>query len=588
MALLAPKAQHAARNSAHPWDTAVHRAIASALFAGALCLFLACCVNTGNTDDDWTISFYLSGRIDGQGLSLFVNAIVSQIVLALNRMLPSLNWFFALEHFISFLALSSISYAVLTWWRRGAGFAVLALVTAYAMPNCIASSNYTVVAALATAAGGMILVGHMRDRTAGVPTALIGIVLVLSGLGLRFQMFALGMPFLFIAVLQTLVTRDASTSIRDRAKRLAPIGIAVALSVLMIVVDQVAWQQTGWKEWRAYNEQRTAISDYPMPDYSEIHDQLDALGISENDYFMLTSWASADVDTLTTSTLRKVAELAPRPDLSLSGLVDSLGHYAKQCLGHLTLFGPLAIAAMMLLAASRGARAAICVEFAVALAVCVYFFALGRLPDRVEEPTWLYACLASLSCLAPHGDGKLAPRAGAHAHHLARASLAAGCVMLAASVGYVAYRELPFLSVQGFAASFSQDDVSAPGVISSYVENHPDNTYVTDTGTYTRFELEYGYRYLPQPSTATRLLPLGGWGSGSPFRKAQSELVGATNPFEALLTGTSTYLISTPGMAERVLLFLQEHYDGTVTMNQVDTVMPDGTDTPVWDFSLSD
>lgn len=565
-------------------ESPYRRAIICSVFAGAICLFLACCINTGNTDDDWTLSLYLSGRIVGQGLSLHVNALFSQIIFFLNTWIPSISWFFAAEHFTAFLALAAFTYSVLTWWRCGSGCAVLALVIVYIMPSCIAASNYTVVAFLATAAGGALLIRRMQDHSSGAPTAIVGVVLVLLGLALRLQMFALGAPFLFVAFIQALLARNDKSAGGFDIKKLAPIIVSLALCLFMLVYDHIVWQQDGWKDWREYNEPRTAISDYPMPSYAEASNQLAELGISENDYFMLINWASADVDTLDTETISDVAELKIEPDLTPLGIAESLLQYIRSIAERPIFFGLIFIAAIMLAAESKRSRATVCLEFCIALVVCLYFLAAGRLPDRVEEPAWLYACMAALTCVVPQGTEK----------HLRvsrtpqRVLLTLGGIMLFAGTGYMIHQNLPFLSISGYATSLSQADIPASGVISSYVETHPDCAYVTDTSTYTRFELEYGYRYLPRTDTATRLLPLGGWGSGSPFRRAQSELLEATNPFEALLTSNKTYLITTPGMADRVLAFLREHYDSGATMTQIDTVIPDGTDTPVWDFEPSD
>lgn len=560
------------------------RATASILLAGALCLFLACCIYTGNSDDDWTISFYLSGRIDGQGLSLHVNALLSQLVYGLNSVLSNLNWFFVIEHLVAFGALASLVYGVLTWWKSASGVAVLALVTALVMPNCISSSNYTYVAFFAAAVGGAILIQRLRDSSVGLPAMIVGGLLLISGLALRLQMFAMGLPFLALAVLWVLWTQRGQLRVSVLPKVLLPLGTVALVCCGMLLYDHVIWQQDGWCQWREYNEPRTAISDYPMPGYSESKDSLEEVGVSENDYFMLLNWASADVDSLDTATISQVAELQIKPDLSPSAIAASLVDYVRQSLDHLSLFGPLLVTFAILLIESRRSRPLVLLEFCAALVVCLYFFAAGRLPDRVEEPAWLYACIVCLAASLPREP------AGKRLVRDWRYLIVCGVsgAMLVGGLVYTVYRHVPYFSADGLRVALTQAEIEAPGPISSYVEEHPDSAFVADTGTYTRFEKEYGYRYLPQAYTATRMLPLGGWGSGSPFRRRQSELLGATNPFEALVSDDATYLIATPDMAERVLIFLREHYDPQVTMAQVDTVLPDGQDTPVWDFTPSD
>ena len=255
-----------------------HRVIVSAVFAALICLFLACCVHVGNTDDDWSMSLFLSGRIDGGGLSLFIGAPLSQIIFLLNSLAPSLNWFFVLEHLTAFLSFWLLCYAALTWSGMASGFAVTGAMLAFILPNCISTSNFTYVAFLAVASGEFLLVASIRDPDAGAPAFLLAVALVALGSLWRLQMMLLSMPLFAVATAWSVWSERDDRALVTRRAAISALSILVACG-LLYAYDRAVWQQDGWREWEAYNGLRAEISDYPMPKYDEISGELANLGM---------------------------------------------------------------------------------------------------------------------------------------------------------------------------------------------------------------------------------------------------------------------------------------------------------------------
>ena len=552
------------------------RLAVSVTLSALLCALLALCVTGTNTDDDWSISLFLSGRLPGSGLSLFVNAALSQLIVLLGSFSSSLNWFFVIEHLTAFVAFAALVYGAITWARRGAGLAAVGLVAVFALPGCISSSNYTYVAFLSTLSGGFMLLLRLRDKGAGVPSLLMGTLLMALGMCWRMQMFLLALPFLGIAAAAIVwdLRRNAGIDLRTLVPPL--LAVAVACGALA-GYDRVVWREGDWASWEEYNVARTAISDYPTRDYAEISSQLAELGVSENDYALLRGWASGDTDVLDTSLVQRVAAVAGEDGSGEAGPLGTLIGYARGMLARPTFFAPLAAVLLLVCLRPSSLLVGVGLELACALAACWYFSFLGRLPDRVEGPIWLYATVLSVAIVGTRGPAAAGERSRGLGG-LPMAEAMAGLAICGLGVAYTAYRAFPAFNVPAFIQSLSQGEYVADGPISAYLEANPDCCLVVDTGTYTLFEEEYDLRYLPSEDVATRIVPLGGWSSGSPFRRDQCEAHGGTNPFEILLTGQNVRLATDEGMAQRVCTFLREHYDQGATLVRVDEL----GGLPVW------
>lgn len=571
------------------------RVALSLAFSLVLCLFLALCVSPTNSDDDWSVALYLSGRVDGQGLSLFLNALLSQAIFALNNLAPALNWFFVLEHATAFAAFAALTYGALSYVRRCPGLVMLGFLALYLLPQCISTSNYTVVAFLATCAGGFMLVGRMGDEMAGMPSAVTAVALAGLGLMWRFQMFLVGVPFVGIAWLWRLygMGRAGLSGGTAWARVVAPAVCVFVACGGLFAYDHVTWQQDGWREWSAYNAPRTITSDYPMPDYAEAADELRAMSVSENDYWMIRNWANADADVLDTDAMTQVASLrSPLPGVG-EAAGDALD-YVKSCVRRWKFFAFPVVVVLLLGPRDRRGYAIAALELLLACAVCVYYVLIERLIDRVEDPTWGYALCMCVVLSLPRAA---AASGVARGRHVRRGSSAVpglpgvaltfvGPVVLAGMVALLVRANLPMLNVPAFAATFGQTSYVADAPITAYIQGHPDNAYVIESGLHTRFEREYELRYLPAAELAERVMPLGGWGSGSPFRKAQSEARGATNPVGALVADGNTLLIADAGTADHVLTFLREHYDPAIAMESVEPLPFLGEGVSVWKFTM--
>lgn len=515
----------------------------------------------------------------------------------LNGIAPAFNWFFVLEHTTTVLAFAGLIYGVLAYVRMLPGMVMLGLVAWRILPNCIATSNYTYVAFLATCAGGFLLVARIGKGKAGVGSVIGGSLLVLLGLLWRYQMFLVGIPFIGFVYLRNIwvyresfkrdvtclgeapnivLKTDSPLSFFTRfywLRELLPAAACLSVCVLAFLADATLWQQNGWREWQAYNAPRTITSDYPMPDYDDVSAELAQMGVTENDYWMIRNWANADTDVLNTELLAKVSTLRKPLPSAIEG-ARLVTNYAKTIIKRWYIVLPCLFCLATLGLNRKQGYAVALLEVLLAFVVCSYYVFIERLIDRVEDPTWFYAiCL----CVAMSANK---PFAGIEVK-----KSAVGAVIFAFLSIFTLYKNLPNLCVENFLVSLSQDTYEAQGAISQYVAVHPGNIFILDSGLHTAYEREYSFRYLPESLLAERVIPLGGWGSGSPFRVAQCSSVGATNPVQALVKSDTAYLITNADIASHVERFIQEHYNQDAHLEAIESLEQLGAGEYLWGVS---
>ena len=542
------------------------------------------CVAPTNPDDDYAISYFLSGAIPNMGLSLFVNAVLSRVVFAFNQLVPSVNWFFFFEYFSAFLATWAFSYAVLTYVPLGTGLAATGFAVCFVLPLCIASSNFTVVAGLCSAVGMMLLIIRLYSDETSKGIGYVGALLFALGMMWRFTMFLAALPFGLIAVICWVIhiTRDG-TSRAIVAEKTRPLFAALILCTIFYTSDCIAWQQPDWKQWLDYNTPRSAVVDFPMPTYAEAKDYLTSINVSENDYTMLTTWAGADTDVFPLEKIKEVASLKRTPAKSPQQILSAFIAFLMSAGNRIPCYIPILICLALLLIHCKRNALPMAITVVLAMCMCTYFALVNRLLDRVEAPVWCYVLCSCLAISAKSRNTKQEPSRHRFASGVVGISL--GAITLAVCTASCLAAQLPSMNPPRLSYVFHQDEYAPSGVIANYIESHKDTYYLLSVDQYTLLEREYNQLYIPSKSIAQRVIPLGGWSIDAPFRHYQASLLGQTNVVAPLLAkGNPVELIAPEDVAKRVAVFLREHYDASASYELVDKLYDDGS-ASVWRFT---
>ncbi|WP_165249412.1 hypothetical protein [Adlercreutzia sp. ZJ141] len=557
-----------------------------------------------DTDDDWTIAMVLGGNYGSGGNCLFLNSALACFIYQCGLALPGVNWFTVFELMGSVLSLAIVLYLSIREAGLGFSFLLAFLLVRYVLPFCTFRSNYTVVTALVAGAGFFLLLCWAKDKLAGcaegqawrVP---VGLTLAVFGMCWRPLSFLLSLPFValaFAAVLVVDVLRRRESLSKPRIRTKVPVAsvcaTGIALAVVcggLVVFDAYMWSQPGWSDWKQYHDARSELSDFPTKEYEEIRGELSAVGVSENDYRLVTSWATNDPEFFTVEKMRQIAEVAadesPVPlDEYASKLASCAREYAHHYAVWLLICG-VAFLRVLMSGAESNVRRAVAVFLILnvigVLLISAYFVYVGRFPLRVCLSILVPSSLVSAFMVGCAGGGSVVQLRPA-CRVLFAGLGTAGCLALCLSICSVATAAAP--SLWGVLRN--------PGPVSSEeplyeLVSTGDNVFVWDVGEYYVIQDGvYGCRSLPSRDFMQSNLTLGGWTTHAPFRMDLEARSGMGNPFRGLLENPrARYVARDLGRADQICQYLREHYSPTASYEVVEQVESFGDTYSILRFS---
>lgn len=586
------------------WNVRIERFLAHKknrlLIAGVVSLVflivLSCAdVKAGLVDDDWGMSIALSGRYPVNGLCLFINAALCRLIVFFNTAIPYFNWFFVFEQITVYVSFFFFIYAMLTYAPPLIAFIIIAALEIVILPDATYHSNFTFVAFLAAATGGILLFANAGESRRSPLAPIAGTVLFTLGFLWRPEAALLALPFFSVLFLGIIVniwksTRLATTWIASFFKevglRFFPCMITAIACIGFSLYNSYEWQQPGWSEWANYNQARAALSDYPLPEYAEAEHQLTELGISENDYYLATHWITADPDVFDQETLEAIASIRPTvplTDVVFSGLT---GFPASVGLHSHAIIVFLIIAILSFVAGSKRERIFILALAVIAFLVSSYFYGLGRLIPRVENPLWFYAASATALthfCIASRQTPGCLANLKRNTRVYGKYGTVLGCGIGIALTLMLLVKLVP--SFNPALPFIDQRDYRPDNEMVSYITSNSENIYVWDTSSFYAIEESYGLKNLPAKEFLQRYFSLGGWLTGSPLTDANNQQAGIPNLIRGLAENDNAYLVVTHlSSPNQILLFIQEHYYPDASMSKVDTL----PGYEIWQYSANE
>ena len=570
----------------------VRRFLFAALF-GLFLFALGCLTNKYyGPNDDWTMGVLLSGHYDVGGNCLFIGSTLAHLVYWLNTHIVGLNWFLIAERFMALVAFVLFVYIALGSTRLGAAAIGLCFIEFFLFSGVSHASNFSYVSGLVTAAGWLTLLATFRGDKVPAWAQVTAVLLCVFGLEWRYEVFFISLPFIGLTALIIFVdiwTSGFALEGKEWVRRLLPTVVALVLCGCAYAYTTAQWELDGWQDWREYNHWRSNISDFLMPEYDEAEDQLQALGVSKNDYVLADSWVTADPEYFTSEKLEDIVSVGHG---TLRTPLDTAKWFASTLLIHDRTFflGILAVTIGGLLMANgkRGRRMVFGLIGMMALVAIVLVF-IGRFPNRVEHTVWLFVVIGIM--LASREGGRTTSEKEAKAQARAMVvSGASGVVWVLATLFVVAHLVPAFNPAK--IDTFVMSDEPVMEKASLQFASDPDVIRIWDVKAYTRIEQGFEYRYIPSKDFLESNQFLGGWTINSPMSNSSLENIGIDNTIKSLVEDDRTVLVThNPDIADGVLLHLQEHYYPNATMQVVDEVNI-GNDKAYWvsvyDYSAND
>ncbi len=244
--------------------------------------------------DDFMMELIVSGQYGGtpSPYIMFMSPLLGQMFAWLYAAVPGFNWYVWFQ--ISLMIISS------TVLMRNAMVSqnTLAVVSTFALVLLLSLDGYQLMQFTKTACfcmcAGFSLFYCYFIRGGSKGQLVLGTVLLVAGSLIRFAVFAV------VAPLYALIVVFRVIEARKDKKALIRCGICIILGAASIgsvlVVRKTVDLGDGYDTFKTYSDVRAEIVDYPHPEYEELKDELQAIGIDENEYSMVFNWLFSDPD----------------------------------------------------------------------------------------------------------------------------------------------------------------------------------------------------------------------------------------------------------------------------------------------------
>lgn len=530
-------------------------------------------------DDDLGIAMMLSGMYPDSGQCPFTNALLNNIIYGLNQTFSALNWFLVVERLSAVVACFALCWGLARYMPWAVALGAMGFASFLVYPLCTVASNFTVVGALAVMAGELLMVLFVLARRPSL--AVTGVALTVFGFMWRASVFLLSLPFFVGAVVVAVCALRERRLIWDRSRVVRAVGVLGAVLALvgaLSLYDLAVWRTPDLAQWKEYSNARSRLCDYPVKSYEDIADELESLDVSENDYWCMTHWITADPDYFTLERMEAVADVA---SLGTSGSILSAAK--KEVKG---LAGPrcavlLWLGLLALCLGLRCGRRPLVIgaaSLAVCFAACVYLKYTGRLPVRVEYPAWMFSLLPPLTSVLLASpcfskafvDGCSDANRGACLRWAVATGL--GVLMLIGACGSLAFTYGPTVRV-GAIDQFQRERVvtDSQELVARFQAG--DTVQVWDPLAFPFIERELAYRELPSLAFMDRNVFAGGWTTASVSVARHNGAVGVANPLRSLAERPDVrFVAKRKDAVKRVRTYLREHYVPGIESQVVDEI----------------
>lgn len=366
--------------SAYPFLTAV-----------ILCLFffltaVIFCDQKYETNDDYCTDSILAGTLTGKPNQyiLFSNVLLGYLLKEFYTVIPTISFYFIMLELMGIFSMIFIVWIILKRCRTSVGVLASIICLVCFSDDLFILVQFTKVAAVSIAAGGLLFLETITDKT--LPhrkiCAAAGAVLFLLGSMLRLECIYCVIPFLLIRF----IVLAYKNPVKDILFRFLMCMVLIGSSYALLGINNVIWNaEPDFRNYRELNEYRYHITDVPKPLYNEIRTEMEAIGVSEIDYYMTATWQFTDFSVYTPEKLEKIAgvlnDYNSTKTNTISHAFEEFGYNE-----YWTYPGVIGIALMcfLLLFTEKKPYFTIIASVVVCASLLLYFAYIGRAIYRVE------------------------------------------------------------------------------------------------------------------------------------------------------------------------------------------------------------
>ncbi len=304
------------------------------------------------TNDDLFMSKFVDGQMQNKTIFVpFINICLGWFLKTVYTVFGNgFNWYSASQYLLLYLGFTAVTWTLLKRYRTGPALVMSALVLFAFGTDCYLSMNFSKPAAVGTV-GGMCLMLQAKEendgRTRGALT-LLGMLLALLGYVWRFEEFGVCAMLMACGCVPSMFTIHSENSrgtilqrLKKQAEFLAPFVLLAVLAAGLFIIDQIVWKRPEADGFLDFNNTRSIFLDFQPPEYDQMSEVYDSVGMDENFVYMMKKWSFYDVTRFNQENLQILIkardELVPRRTPG-----ECLGVFLNKCLMGFTIERPFA------------------------------------------------------------------------------------------------------------------------------------------------------------------------------------------------------------------------------------------------------
>lgn len=521
--------------------------------AAFLALMLTCFEPRFETNDDVLMSKFVDGQFSVKTAYVpFINIVLGAFLKLLYTVGgDGFNWYSFTQYAVLFLGFSAITWVLLRRFRLFPALVMTALIFGAVGTDAYLSMNFSKPAGIATVGAMALIIHGMEGEKVCKLPVFLGLVLGLLGFVWRFEEFgisALLMAGVCIIPVYSRLFEGKELRLGQRIKSafayLVPFITLAALAVGLFCVNSVAWNRGEIKDYYKFDQNRSLLIDFYIPDYNEMPEVYDELEMDENFVYMMKKWSFYDTEKFSLENVKKLIsvrdDFVPRKTMG-----ECLGVFLNECLGGFLLERPIGAFVFMLVlwlaCGKRGVKEWLSLIYMGGMFFVIYMFMIWSeryLANRVDIGMFL-AMAVALSFMLDREklkDEKL----------LLTAVL---CMSL-----FISYRSSRSTLV--FDEHNTIEDKSAAKAAIERVLEDDENLYFVKVWSIDH-EM-YGPLECAPAGYADKLVHIGGWSMHHPVIVDILDSYEITNPYKDIVNHPNCYIIDED--IERTVAYISKYY----------------------------
>ena len=520
----------------------------------AICLICAVfLVPEAMNNDDYIIQSITSGAFGVRSPELaHTNWLYGNVLVALQQMIPELNWFEIINYSMLFIATTIVFAEIWLQNRSLPGFVLAMSFSLFIGPVFYNELHNSKEIPYIAAASLFAVFFGIKEKKYGF--CVVGGILGLLSSWVRFHAFLVGAAFVFGTCVLYFINgfkENEKKWIKDGSRMVIVFLLVFAFIFGTFFLDvHIESSNPTLKHYREYNAVRGAVSDYEIPDYSENYKEYTDLSLSENDCEMIRIWDYADQEKFSIDVLRQIVQM--RDSVTVK---EAVSRMLKELMAG-ALTNPIQIAfglmfVIALIMTHREQKNDV-LWMALAFIGCYFYMCLTGRTTRWVTAGLIAAALSGVFISTRWKKGSL--------------SLICSIVLLLSVLVFDAVVYIP--EINDYSKSFN---ISA-GQIYVDLGEREDNLYLMDHNSAPPLQRIVPTFSSVKPDLFKNVYALGGWDTGSYAKNSVLERYQVFgSPFRALIEKRNVFLVDTQN-ASTILRYIRENYAPNATMAVQETV----------------